>query len=73
MKVAILTETQNQSLYGQFVQTDWYFYPVQDCNGNWVISQEEIENSIYPQNEWIKSLPLIDYCPKPQPPFPTID
>jgi hypothetical protein len=62
-QVAILTEIEKDSLVGQLVQPDWYFNPVLDCNGNWIISSQEITSSIYPQNEWIKSLPLIDWCP----------
>ena len=69
MKVSILTIEQKESLIGQLVQPDWYFYPVLDCNNNWVISSQEIDNSIYPQNEWVKTLPLIDWCePEPTPP-----
>jgi hypothetical protein len=62
MKVGILTLEQKESLIGQLVQVDWYFNPVQDCNDNWIISTEEIDNSIYPQNEWVKELSLIDWC-----------
>jgi hypothetical protein len=62
MKVAILTETQKQSLEGELIQPSWGFYASLDCNNNWIITQDEIDNSIYPQNEWIKSLPLIDWC-----------
>lgn len=69
MKVGILTITEKESLIGQLVQPDWYFYPVQDCNNDWIISTQEIDGSIYPQNEWVKSLPLIDWCePIPIPP-----
>jgi len=68
MKAGILTITQKKSLEGQLVQPDWYFYPVQDCNNDWIISTQEIDGSIYPQNEWVKSLPLIDWCvPLPPP------
>jgi hypothetical protein len=62
MKVAILTETEKQSLEGQLIQPSWYFYPTLDCNHNWIISSEEIDGSIYPQNEWVKLLPLIEWC-----------
>lgn len=68
MKAGILTITEKESLVGQLVQPDWYFYPVQDCNNDWIISTEEIDGSIYPQNEWVKSLPLIDWC-EPLPPI----
>jgi hypothetical protein len=68
MKVVLLTEPEKNSLLGELVQQDWYFYPVQDCNGNWIISTEEVDNSIYPQHYWIKSMPLIDWCePIPSP------
>lgn len=67
MKVGVLTIEQKESLVGQMVQVDWYFNPVLDCNTNWIISTQEIDGSIYPQNEWVKSLPLIEWCPPPPP------
>lgn len=61
--VGKLTDTQKTNLEGQLVAPDWYFYPVQDGNTppNWVISQEEMNGSIYPQNAWVKTLPLIEW------------
>ena len=61
--VGKLTDIQKTNLEGELVQIDWYFYPVQDGNTppNWVISTEEINASIYPQNEWVKNLPLIEW------------
>jgi hypothetical protein len=67
MKVVLLTEEEKNSLVGELVQPDWYFNPVLDCNVNWIISTEEVDNSIYPQHDWIKSMPLIDWCPPPIP------
>ena len=68
MKAGILTITEKESLVGQLVEPDWYFNPVLDCNVNWIISTEEVDNSIYPQHDWIKSMPLIDWCePIPSP------
>jgi hypothetical protein len=63
--VAALTEQQKTSLEGQLIQPDWYFYPVQDGNTppNWVITEVEIINSIYPQNDWVKNLSLIEWVP----------
>ena len=72
MKVVLLTEAEKNSLVGELIQPDWYFYPIQDCNDNWIISTQEVDNSIYQQHEWIKSMPLIDYCPKPSP-FPPVE
>ena len=63
MKVGILTTIEKETLDGQLVEPNWYFNPVLDCNVNWVISTQEIDGSIYPQNEWVKTLPLIDWCP----------
>lgn len=62
MKVGLLTIEQKEQLVGQLVQTDWYFNPVQDCNGNWIISTEEIEGSSNPSFDWVKTLTLIDWC-----------
>jgi hypothetical protein len=62
MKVVLLTEPEKNSLVGELVQPDWYFNPIQDCNGDWIISTQEVDSSIYPQHEWIKSMPLIDWC-----------
>ena len=71
MKVVLLTETEKESLDGQLVQVDWYFNPVLDCIQNWIISTQEVDSSTYPQNDWVKSLPLIDWCGPFIPPVPT--
>jgi hypothetical protein len=63
MKVGLLTETQKNTLVGEMVAPDWYFYPIQDFDGNWVISTQEMEGSEFPEFDWIKSLPLIDWVP----------
>lgn len=39
---------------------DSYFNPIQDAEGNWVISVEEIEQS---DIDWIKEIPLIEHKP----------
>jgi hypothetical protein len=61
MLVAILTENQKDSLVGQLVATDWYFNPIEEMGGNWVISQQEIDGSIYPDHQWIKDLQLTEW------------
>ena len=73
MKVVLLTEPEKNSLVGQLVQPNWYFNPVLDCYNNWIISTEEVENSIYPEHEWIKSMPLIDWCAPERTPFEPIN
>ena len=69
-QVGLLTETQKDSLVGQMYDEDSYFNPIQDDFDNWIISVEEMEFCVNPEFEWVKDLPLIDYKPKPSPPFP---
>jgi hypothetical protein len=73
MLVGLLTVEQKDALIGQLVQPDWYFNPFHnnDVEYSWVISTEEIDGSIYPQNEWVKSLPLVEYIPPSPPPSGT--
>lgn len=61
--VGKLTEQEKISLEGQLVQPNWYFNPVLDGSNpqNWVITPIEMDSSIYPQNEWVKSIPLIEW------------
>ena len=72
-QVGLLTETQKDSLIGQLYDEDSYFNPIQDINYNWIISIEEMEFCVNPEFLWVKDLPLIDYVPKPSPPFPPIE
>lgn len=68
--VGLLTESQKDSLVGQLYDDDSYFNPIQDDFDQWVISTEEIDFCVNPEFMWIKELPLIEYVPKPAPPFP---
>ncbi len=72
-QVGLLTETQKDSLVGQLYDEDSYFNPIADLNDNWIISVEEMDFCVNPEFAWVKDLPLIDYKPKPSPPFPPID
>jgi hypothetical protein len=69
-QVGLLTETQKDNLVGQLYDEDSYFNPIQDDFDNWIISVEEIDFCVNPEFAWVKDLPLIDYKPKPSPPFP---
>jgi hypothetical protein len=71
--VGLLTESQKNELVGQLYDEDSYFNPIQDDFDQWIISTEEIEFCVNPEFQWVKTLPLIDYKPKPSPPFPPID
>ena len=72
-QVGLLTETQKDSLVGQLYDEDSYFNPITDLNDQWIISIEEIDFCVNPEFQWVKDLPLIDYKPKPSPPFPPIE
>jgi len=66
--VAVLTLNEKISLEGQLVQPDWYFNPILSGDTSpWVISQQEINESIYPDHQWIKDLPLVVYDPPQKP------
>jgi hypothetical protein len=71
--VGLLTIEQKDSLVGQLYEEDSFFNPLQDLEDNWIISVEEMEFCVNPEFIWVKDLPLIEYKPKPSPPFPPID
>ena len=72
-QVGLLTETQKDSLVGQLYAEDSYFNPIADLYDRYVISTEEMNFCVNPEFMWVKDLPLIDYEPKPSPPFPPIE
>ena len=72
-QVGLLTESQKNELVGQLYDEDSYFNPIQDDFDQWIISTEEMEFCVNPEFQWVKDLPLIEYKPKPSPPFPPID
>jgi hypothetical protein len=72
-QVGLLTESQKNELLGQLYDEDSYFNPIQDIEDNWIISVEEMEFCVNPEFQWVKDLPLIEYKPKPSPPFPPIE
>lgn len=61
MIVYLLTEEQAKSLSGVEFIPDNYFNPIEDANGNHIISVEEVEQCSI---EWVKQLPAIEYIPK---------
>jgi hypothetical protein len=60
MQVHQLTYEEAQSLIGIQFMPDNYFNPIQDADGNWIISIEEVEQCSI---DWVKALPLINYKP----------
>ena len=64
MKVRQLTIEQKDLLVGQTYDGVQFFNPTLDANGNWFISNEEVNNCTHQGvTEWIHELPEIDYNP----------
>jgi hypothetical protein len=63
MEVGLLTIEQKDSLIGQLWEDDCYFNPVQDSNGDWIISTTEMYGNINPDFSWVSTLPLIEWVP----------
>jgi hypothetical protein len=63
MIVYQLTEQQKNELVGQFFAPASMFNPIQDENGIWIISSQEVEQCIVEEFMWIKNLPMIEYVP----------
>jgi hypothetical protein len=65
MKVRQLTLEQKDLLIGQMWNNQAYFNPIQDADGNWFISVEEVNGCTHENGafEWIHELPLIPHNP----------
>lgn len=61
MKVRQLTQEQKDLLVGQTWDGVQYFNPTLDANGNWFISNEEVNGCT--TIAWLFTLPEIDYNP----------
>lgn len=61
--IAIITEVQKNSLIGHRFDGIQFFNPVQDVDGNWVISIEEINQCTNVDFQWIKDLSLSVFNP----------
>lgn len=63
-QVALLEEWQKDQLIGQEYARDSFYNPIQDADGNWVISMEEVGSTIEDDFLWVFGLPTIDFNPK---------
>ena len=64
IKVRQLTNEQKDLLIGQTWDGVQYFNPTLDADGNWFISNEEVNGCTHEGvNEWIHELQEIDYNP----------
>lgn len=61
MKVRQLTIEQKNQLVGQKYDGEQYFNPTLDADGNWFISNEEVNGCT--TIAWLLTLPEIDYNP----------
>lgn len=61
--IAIITQEERDSLIGQTFDGVQFFNPIQDINDNWVLSEQEINESTL---QWLKDLQLTEYLPKTQ-------
>lgn len=64
MKVRQITTEQKDLLIGQKWNEEAFFNPLLDADGNWFISNEEVNGCTHEGiNEWIHELLEIDYNP----------
>ena len=63
MKVRQVTLEQKDLLIGQMWNNGSYFNPTLDANGNWFISNEEVNGCEKLEFAWVKELAEIDYSP----------
>jgi len=63
MTVFKLTITQKNKIVGQEYAPDSFYNPVQDGNEppNWVISHQEVEQTVAEEFLWVKELKLIEW------------
>jgi len=68
----ILTEEQYNQVQGQFYTPYEFFNCVQDINNVWFLflSQQDKQEIINTEWNWILTLPESEYVPQPTPPFP---
>lgn len=75
--IAIITQQQKDILVGKQFEQDSYFYPIQDVNNNWIISEQEYYyclglwylDELQTDLQFITTLSLSEYLPKPQTPI----
>jgi hypothetical protein len=69
IEVGLLTVQQKDELTGQQYTADSFFNPIEDFNGNWIISKEEMNFCNNSEFIWVKQLPLIEYIKKENEPL----
>lgn len=64
MQLYKLSTQQKEQITNQTYSDNCYFNPIEDINGDFFITQEEIDNCINPNFLWVKQLELNIYQPK---------
>jgi hypothetical protein len=62
-----LTLEQKDLLIGQQFAPSSCFNPVQDVNGDWFITGQEIGSCVNSDFQWVITLPAMEYIPPPSP------
>lgn len=65
--VGLLSIPQKDELIGVYYAEDSIYNPIQDIDDNWVISIEEMQETINENTIWVKDLELITYQGKIKP------
>ncbi len=63
----LLTQQQKDLLVGQNYAPSSIFNPVQDINGDWFISEQEVNQCVNQEFDWVKTLPQMVFTPPPSP------
>lgn len=68
----ILSDSEKDQVQGQFYTPYEFFNCVQDINGVWYLflSQQDKQQIVNTEWNWILTLPEGEYVPPPAPPFP---
>lgn len=70
MIVLVLTEQQKDLIVGQQFAQDSYFNPIQDADGEWIVSFEEMIGLENTQFNWLLQCPMKINNPVLIPNFP---
>ena len=62
MLVSKLYEIEYEYLVDREYKPGFYYSFMKDCNNNWVVPEEEVNETTNPFTIWIKDCPVIEYC-----------
>jgi len=62
MLVSKLYDIEYQSLVDKEYKPGFYYSFMKDCNDDWVVPEEEVNETTNPVTTWVKLCPVIEYC-----------